>query len=843
MAEFEKMNIYISLTRGGSMARTRAGRFVRGLSGSIAKTAFIALVVWGFSLTYAAAYTEVAAPIDDRVADLLSKLTFAEKIDLRNKSNKPISRLNMGSVQWWTEMQNGRKTVFPAGIGKACTWDQDLMFAVGKVYGDEARNDYKAMGQQFYSPAVVNLAMDPRAGRNDEGWGEDPYLAGVLAGQLVKGAQGNREIPMPGGTEAYLKIGLMAKHLVGNNHENSRYNDVSVMDERDFREWFMAPFKSLIDADIGGVMVGLNPITVTGIPGVLAIQNTECAYTMDTILRKEWKWKGYITGDCEGVRNHELAMERGLDAECHDGLSGDMPQNIVNVAALDRAVSRLLRLRMRMGEFDPAGVCPYKSQTYDGTANLAISLQSAREAVVLAKNANNILPIDKSVIKKIVLIGPVAAHPASTGTAQQNFFGGYSGWPSNGSVTNLQQGMQAYASANGLTLTYISGMDGDCINGTFGNNTLSAGDQQNIRDAQIVVAAVGTENNDNRAGSNNVPCQLDDLYPGEGRDLTNINLPGAQEAMVRAVYGLNKKVVVVVQDQEVRTAPFAFDSCPGVVISLTGGQYVGKGITDVLFGDFNPSGRVAQTWMRTISDYPDRKNYSIRVAKRTYWYFDKPVFFPFGHGLSYTTFAYANKTKAYGPASSDTVATITFDVQNTGTKAGAEVTQLYVHALNSSIVRPLKELRNFKRVDIATGAKATVSFKVTKRDLAYWNTTNKAFTVDNGNYEILIGSTSADIRLKDTLQVPVSVIIPRFGPNSDGQTASPNSVMAHSKTMKRVFVDSRSGHYSFSPDFLYDVYACNGRKVMQCKGVDVNSYLLHTTRGVYMVMGQKNDSK
>lgn len=819
------------------MVKTGAGQFVSGMSRSIVKTAILALVALGFSLTYAASYTDVSAPIDDRVADLLSRLSTQQKISLRNKTSPAISGLGLSQVQWWTEMQNGRKTIFPAGIGKACTWDKELMFAVGKVYGDEARNDYRANGQQFYSPCMVNQAMDPRGGRNDEGWGEDPYLGGKLAAQLVKGAQGNREVPMPGGTETYMKIGLMAKHLVGNNHENSRYNDVSVMDERDFREWFMEAFKHLIDADVGGVMVGLNPITIPGISQVTAIQNTECAYTMDTILRKEWGWKGYITGDCEGVRNHLLALERGLDAECHDGLEGDMNATNVNMTALNRSVSRLLRLRMRMGEFDPT--CPYKTQTFDINANAAIALRAAREAVVVAKNANNILPIDKSVIKNIVLIGPVAAHPAGSGSFQQNFFGGYSGWPQLG-ATNLQQAMQAVASANGITFTYIIGMDGGCINGTFGSNTISAADQQKIRDAQIVIAAVGTENNDNRPGSNNVPCQLDDLYPGEGRDLTNINLPGAQEAMVRAVYNLNKKVVVVVQDQEVRSAPFAFDSCPGVVISLTGGQAVGTGISDVLFGNFNPSGRVAQTWMRNISDYPDRKNYSIRVAKRTYWYFDKPVFFPFGHGLSYTTFAYSNKTKAYGPAGADTVATISFDIQNTGTRAGGEVAQLYVHALNPAMVRPLKELRNFTRVDIAAGAKSTVVFKVAKRDLAYWSTTNHAFTMDNGNYEILIGSTSADIRLKDTIQVPVSVIISNSRPNNDGQVAGQNGSIMKTVTMQRVFVDSRTGHYSFKADFHYDVYTCNGRKVMRSNGTDVNDYFSHAARGIYMVMGRQN---
>jgi beta-glucosidase len=273
---------------------------------------------------------------------------------------------------------------------------------------------------------------------------------------------------------------------------------------------------------------------------------------------------------------------------------------------------------------------------------------------------------------------------------------------------------------------------------------------------------------------------------------------------------------------------------------LTGGQAVGQGIADVLFGDFNPSGRLAQTWMRNISDYPDRKNYSIRVAKRTYWYFEKPVSFPFGHGLSYTTFTYSNKIKKNGALNSDTAATFSFDVQNTGTKAGAEVTQLYVHALNPAIVRPLKELRNFKRVDIASGAKTTVTFKVTNRDLAYWNTTNKAFTVDAGSYEILIGSTSADIRLKDTVGYPVSVIIRNNNSNNNGQTAGRSSGFVKIKSTIRVMVDSRTVRYSFSPDFMYYVYTCDGRKVAQCKGAEVNGYLSHAPYGVYMVMEQKS---
>jgi beta-glucosidase len=839
------------------MAQTGVEKFLKVMSGSIGKIALVALVVNGLSLTYAASWTDYTAPIDDRVANLMTLLTTQQKISLRNKTSPSISGLAQPivAIQWWTEMQNGRKTIFPASIGKVCTWDPDLMFTVGQVYGNEARNDYKSAGQQFYSPAMVNDALDPRDGRNDETWGEDPYLAGVLAGQLIRGAEGNHEYPMPGGTEYYMRISLMAKHLIGNNHENSRYNDIAVFDERDFYEWFLPPFKACVDADVGGIMTGLNPITLTGNSKVQDIENVVCPFTLDTILRKQWGWKGYTTSDCGGVSNAQQvpALEAGLDAECEDGLEASFDTNSVDKVALNQAISRLFRLRMRMGEFDPAAACPYKNPpAVDLNANNTIALQAAHEAVVLAKNVNNILPIDKTTIKNIVLIGPVAAHPASTNSgSEQNFFGGYSGWPNlPGQPICLQKALQTVASANGITLTYILGMDGTTIGSTVYPScinspsfTFSSSDQQKIAAAQIVIVAVGTENNDNRSGNNNQPCQLDDLYPGEGRDLTNINLPGAQEAMVKAVYGYNKKVVVVLQDQEIRSAPFIFDSCPGVVVSLTGGQEVGAGITDVLFGDFNPSGKMAQTWMRNISDYPAKADCTVR-GKRTYWYFTGSIFFPFGHGLSYTTFAYSNiaaQQKPYNPAGpgTDTVAIISFNLQNSGTREGAEVAQLYIHAINSAIVRPIKELRNFKRLDLTAGTKSSIALGITKRDLAYWSTTNKAYTVDNGLYEIQIGSSSADIRLKDTISIPTTAILSNSMSNMDGRQAAQSGLGMKTVTMQRVFVDSRMGHYSFDAAYRYDIFTCNGRKVLQGKGPEVTDYLSHAARGIYLVMGQK----
>jgi len=221
-------------------------------------------------------------------------------------------------------------------------------------------------------------------------------------------------------------------------------------------------------------------------------------------------------------------------------------------------------------------------------------------------------------------------------------------------------------------------------------------------------------------------------------------------------------------------------------------------------------------------------------------YFTKPVFFPFGHGLSYTTFGYSNIAAQYAPSASDTVAIISFDVQNTGSRDGAEVAQLYIHSLNPTPVRPIKELRNFKRTDIAVGAKTTISLAITKRDLAYWSTTSKAYVADNGKYEIQIGSSSADIRLKDTISLPTTSVLNNYSiPDNDGKIASQYKALHSAVTMQRVFIDSRSSHFSFTPDLTYDLYTCNGRKVLQCKGGELNNYLLHAMPGIYMVMGRK----
>jgi beta-glucosidase len=804
---------------------------------SIGLIGFITIAAGFFFVANSANYTDTTAPIDDRVADLVSRLSTEEKLQLRDKTSIAVPRLNIRAFQWWNEMQNGWNTIWPASIAKACTWDRDLCYQMGVVQGDESRlND--RLGENFYSPPVMNIAMDPRWGRNDEGWGEDPYLAGTLASQLVRGIQGNDQYLMPGKTEYYIKSSCMMKHLVANNHENDRMNDTAVMDERDFREYFLAPFKILVENGVSAGMTGLNKITVTGNPAIQGIYNMYCPFLLDTILRKQWGFKGYMSTDCAKNENPIPQLEAGIDGDCADGIEASFDTNTVDKTRLNEAVQRLFRVRFRLGEFD--SLCPYRyipSANSNSANGRALALRAAHEVVVLLKNTANMLPLSKTAVKNIVVVGPMAIRP--TNNSDWSIFGGYSRSVSNGNSINVDQAVTALAAANGMTHTYVAAMP--CINST--SFSFSASDISAMTSADIVIGVVGT---DNKNGSfANVPCQGDSLYPGEGKDLPNLKLPGAQEAMLKAVYGYNNKLVAVLQDEEVRTVPFIFDTCPAVVTALTGGQSVGQGIVDVLFGDFNPCGKLSQTWMTDISDYPgvknprypDNKNYSVRTAQRTYMYYVGPTNFPFGFGLSYTTFTYSNMS-ATMRSSSDTVAFISFTVQNSGTRDGAEVAQLYVHALNPAVLRPNKELRNFVRLDLAQGTSSTATLGLTARDFAYWSTAQQAFVADAGKYEIMIGSSSQDIRLRDTITLSSTQVVATRPPQqqqNEAMTAQSGKTMK-SMTVRRIFVDSRSVRFSGSADKLYDVYTCNGKKVAQRKGSELSVYLSHATNGIYFVV-------
>ncbi len=826
------------------------------------------LLVGSFSIVNAADFRDFTAPIDARVSDLISKLTTTEKLIMRTRDNPAISRLGIGEYHWWDEMEMGWTTIWPSGLGKSCSWDRDLIHKIGVVMGDEARADFKT-GKTFYSPSDANIAVDPRAGRNDETWGEDPYLSGELTVLLTRGAQGNNEYKMRGGSDYYIKVGVIAKHLVGNNHENNRFHDTSYMDMRDFREYYMPPFEVLVKkADVAGIMTGLNKVTVIEDPEQQGLWNYENPKLLNNILRQEWNFKGYVTTDCASNRDGPTTVRAGVDQLCptasecintyrtHEIDSTRMPMDLVN-----QAVSRGLRIRFRGGEFDPDSVCPYRKITksvQNTPASQELARRAAREAIVLLKNTNSMLPLDKKVIKKIALVGVVSEHPANA-SGEDRYFGGYCRQPQWSTVVTLKTALQNVANANGITLSYAKGLA--CVNST--SFSFSATEISAIQGADVVICAVGCKS----GGGLDIyqPCQGDHRFPKEGEDMIDIQLPGVQEAMMSQVYKYNHKTVVVLQDLAVRDSRCAFDTCPAVISSLGAGQAMGTGMVDVLFGDFNPSGKTTQTWVRGIENYPQlhrpqaageqkwpiepvmKREYRIRgqngTKPRTYWYYNGPVNFPFGFGLSYTTFEYSNLVVTATTNSSGISATVAFSVANTGQRDGAEVAQVYVHALNTSPLRPLKSLQNFYRAEISKGATVNISnLALGPRAFAYWREDKKKFWIDAGRYEIMVGSSSRDIKLRDTITLPEGDGS-SFDPIDGGTPLLPNVIqqkITGRPSTLRVFVGSGNVHFNGLPDKEYIIFTCNGRMLSQVTGSHINRYLSHMPTGMYLAIQKKS---
>lgn len=812
----------------------------------------------GFSLAGAADFRDFTAPIDARVDNLVSQLTTMEKLEMRTRDNQAITRLSISAYDWWDEMEMGWTTIWPTGLGKSCSWDRDLIYKIGVVMGDEARAEHP-LGKTFYSPCDVNIAMDPRSGRNEETWGEDPYLCGDLAVLLTRGAQDDRKLKMRGGTDYYIKSGIIAKHFVGNNHEHDRVNDTSVIDERDFREYFMSPFEDLVKkGDVSGVMTGLNKISVIGDPRQQGVWNYENPVLLDSILRTEWGFTGYVTTDCLGNRNGATTVAAGVDAlcpttaECIQRGTGEIDSTRMPMQYVLRAVKRELRIRFRGGEFDPDSVCPYRkiSMSVQNTAaSQELARRAAREAIVLLKNTNSMLPLSKTAIKKIALVGELAEHPQNAAD-ENRYFGGYCRNPVWSTVVNLKTALGNLATANGMTLTYATGMT--CVNSA--SFSFSASEVADITNADVVICDVGCKN----GGGLDVyqPCQGDHRFPKEGEDMIDINLPGAQEAMLSQVYKYNHKTVVVLQDLAVRDVRCAFDTCPAVISSIGAGQAMGQGMVDVLFGDFNPSAKTTQTWVRGIENYPqlhrpmqpgetswpiepaEKRDYGIRQLKRTYLYYTGPVNFPFGFGLSYTTFAYSNLTATRLAGRLDTLFSVAFSVQNSGQRDGSEVAQVYVHSLNTTPVLPNEALRNYARADIAKGASANIQLGLTPRDFAYWSTTKKKFVVDAGSYEILIGASSQDIRLRATVSLPDMEI--QTGIADDNHPAIQRTVVSV-KAATRVFVDAKNVHFNWMLDRKYKIYALNGRLMSQKEGAQINKYLSQLPKGLYLVIANKKD--
>ncbi|MFC7679006.1 glycoside hydrolase family 3 C-terminal domain-containing protein [Paenibacillus sp. GCM10028914] len=801
-------------------------------------------------------------PLQERVNDLISQFTLDEKIELMCQYQAEIPRLGVKPYKHGTEGAHGvawlgEATVFPQNTGLACTWNPELMKRIGSVIADEVRAYYQRNpainGLTVWAP-TVDMERDPRWGRTEEAYGEDPHLTGRLSTELIKGMQGDHPF--------YYKTVATLKHFYGNNNEIDRGSASVSIDPRNKREYYLKAFEPAFrEGHAGSMMTAYN-----GINGTPCNLNHE----VNEIVKKEWGMDGFVVGDAGDVlgtvMDHKYlesyaesiagSVKAGIDSITDDqdisfrALRDALEQGFLEESDLDHALRNTFRVRFRLGEFDPVERNPYSDVSESklcAPEHAALSLQAALESVVLLKN-DGLLPLPKD-LKSTAVIGPLA---------NEAFTDWYSGTPPYRvtplqGVTEKMEGRPLHfhtgldqvrlrSAVNGKYVSILSGDEAELLAASddasqaevfqlndwgWGNITLRAlsrgtfvtesetglnvtaeeargwfvkeafsfdtqadgtlimkswegkpivldedgrlvvSKEQNIHGTPWVVEVIsdGIEEAVKAAKSAETAIVFVGNSPfingKETIDRPDITLAPAQHKLIQAVHAANPNTIVVI----VGSYPFAVnwedEHIPAILFTSHSGQELGHAVADVLYGDYNPAGRLNMTWYKSVEQLPDIMDYDIIKGKRTYQYFDGEVLYPFGHGLSYTQFTYDDLSLSEPIILADGTVTVSVNVHNTGDLAGDEVVQLYVRAENSRVTRPLRTLRGFRRIHLEAGASETVSFNLKAEDLAIWDVTRERYCVETGSYTLMVGPSSAVIAQSITLQVDGEVIPPR----------------------------------------------------------------------------------
>jgi beta-glucosidase len=675
------------------------------------------------------AYLNDSLSYRDRASDLVVRMALMEKAGQLNNDAPAVSRLSLPAYQYNREgihgwMYPGQYTVFPMPIAMGATWDPDLVYLVGSAISDEARGNNEPLN--VWAPNI-NLARDPRWGRTEETYTEDPYLLSRFAVAYVSGMEGNNP--------RCLKTSTTVKHFAANNYEVERFTGSSEVDMRSLYEYYFPAFKA-------GVTEGRSRSVMSAYNAINGVPSNVNPWLLGDVLRGDWGFEGFVNSDCGDISGtvdghhyvstledaSALSIRSGCDTDCgyyefRDYLPSAVRNKLLTEADLDIAARRVLETRFLLGEFDSdTSLCSFNSipqSEVNSQEHRDLALQVEREAIVLLKNSNNILPLSKTA-SSIALIGPYA---------NDYFLGGYSGSP----LYKVSPVQGIRNKLPGITINYVQGanMDGSST------DAMLAAAEAAARNSQIAVVFLGTN----------------DSFSSEGRDAANLDLPGRQTELAQRVFQANARTVVVLNSGNPLSINWIASNIPGVLESWHGGQEYGNALADVLFGDYNPGGKLPQTYYKDSSLLPSINDYNI-FNKRLYMYCDDAnVLYPFGHGLSYTTFVYSNLVMSRTNIQSYDTISVSVDVKNTGSSAGDEVVQLYLKDASSTVAMPKKALKGFKRVNIQPGETKTVSFSLKGMDGAYYDITQKRFVVEPGDFNVLVGSSSADIRLTGTLYI------------------------------------------------------------------------------------------
>lgn len=750
---------------------------------TVAKRLVQASAISLLALTSAQAqiYLDPTQPIEARIADLINNPAYAAILTPQAKVGQmfayapAIPALQIPAMMGWNQMAHGcvwnqPTTMFPVNIAMAATFDLNLVNEVGTAIANECRainNAWKAGlvpndpqnssgipgGGQLsngllYRAPVINMGRSPTWGRNQEIWGEDTFLTSQMAIAYISGAQGN--------DSTYIEIGTTAKHCCAYNNENIPSNRTSynaIVPDRFLHEYYARQFQNTVEGmpppfpTVYASYPWQHPQSImSSYNAINGVPNTINTPLITGILQNGFGFDGIDVPDTGAVGNlvsqfhvyptTELAAANALlagedldESTFPANLAAAYADGLITLADINTAYTRVLRVRFRLGEFDPPSLVPYTQIPLSVVnSNEPLAYQMGQEAIVLLKN-NGFLPLNSANIHSIAVIGPAA-----------NVFtsGDYSGQVSN-PVTPLQ-GIQSHV-VPGTQVLFTAGVT------SFTSTVCNAANIQaaasTASQAQVAVVYVGTNNS----------------VETEGRDRTTINLNPCMDQLVQAVYAANPNTVVVYMNAGPVADIWVQQNIPAIVEGQWDGEQGGNAIADVLFGDYNPGGKLPYTVYMNDAQYPPVTQYDISQGF-TYMYINGTPLYPFGHGLSYTQFTYTNLQLSPKEVASNGTLQVSFKVQNTGAVTGDEVAQVYTRypetidsGCQCSIVRPIKQLAAFERITLTPGETTTVTLQVPAANLGYYDEGQQAFVVAPGFYPIQVGSSSADIRLTGTYRV------------------------------------------------------------------------------------------
>jgi beta-glucosidase len=680
-------------------------------------------------------------PLDKRVQDLIGRLTLEEKAMLLNHKGTDVARFNIRADQWnqalhGVSWDGGPTTLFPIPTGLAATWNPKLVHQVATAVADEARAIYNAWHDDpanfkgtkkglIYRAPVINILRNPYWGRNGEAWSEDPFLCGRMAVAYVQGMQGD--------DPRYLKLASTLKHFAVNNVEKDRMKLSATVSERMLHEYWLPHFRdAIVEGKARSVMASYNRIN-----GVYNVYNKPL---ITDILRGQWGFDGFVVSDLGGVKSKDMVVKSVMagcdfsDKEFQTFIPEAVRDGQISEERLKEALTRVLRVRFQLGEFDPAERVPYRKiakSVICSPEHHQLSLEASRQSIVLLQN-KGLLPLERTNVKKIAVIGPLANQFVA---GDPSYIGGFKR-----QIVTVLQGIQAGSKAE---VAYVVGAEVTPPAAAKGKTPKKFDHEGELKkateaakNADVAIVCVGTNL----------------LVEREGRDRTSLALPGNQQQLVEAVYAANPRTVVVLVNAGSLTIPWIKEHIPALVGAWWSGEEQGTALAEVLFGDVNPAGRLPYSVYASEKQVPPQDEYDVSKGF-TYMYLKGEPLWTFGHGLSYTQFKYSTPRFSADKITETGKITVSVDVENTGKRAGDEVVQLYTRAVDSKVIRPTKELRGFQRVALKPREKTTVTLTLPGEKLAYYSEEQHRFVVPTGSYEIMVGASSADIRGQGRIEV------------------------------------------------------------------------------------------